>query len=304
MSNFGAGLDVVVRNRRSSAVVGSANPAKDATTKTAKSTKTNRLPGGKRNHVTDATAVAINVIQQILSDKYLQVPFTVTELLGHIPAKMRGTWANPNLELNRILNRVMKLPIIGKQEHGRGRRPNLYYYSGQNTLIGRVPQEAPTPKAMAVPIGSATLSGFATDNMRDGRGRNKGAAARKVQVAPVQQVQQVQPDTNQPSFAVDQTSSQPPVSQVPQVQQLAVVQSTPASASTYGTSGAAKASQIEVHTFGGVQYTLGTGIYERRVRGNPKDRNRLVPAIYNLSTKEFVLDSKGELLILPAKTAM
>ena len=201
-------------------------------------------------YITEETHKDVQQILVVLNANFVNKTFRLAELMEKLPTSLLDSWENPALDLNRYVKRVMGIPEVGKAENTgtRGRRPNLYYYSGtyvQKRVAGKKDETpAPTP--------------------RKGRGPGK-----KNKAAPEQSAR----DTGTGAPA----GTNPVVEQTPSN----VVVLTPA------TQNQPVASYEEKHNVNGVDYYLGgESNFVRRTTNDPVAKH-MVAAVFDLKANAF-----------------
>lgn len=86
----------------------------------------------RTGYITERTSKDVAQILTVLNANFVNKTFRLSELMELLPQTLLDSWENPALDLNRFIKRVMGLPEVGKADNTgtRGRRPNLYHYSG------------------------------------------------------------------------------------------------------------------------------------------------------------------------------
>lgn len=203
-------------------------------------------------YITEQTNKDVQQILVVLNANFINKTFRLAEVMEKLPQSLLDSWENPALDLNRYIKRVMGIPEVGKADNTgtRGRRPNLYFYSGtyvQKRVAGKK-DETPAP----------------TDGKKKGRGKGK---KNKDQNVPAQSAR----DTGAPAggnVPVDQPPSNV-VALAPATQHQPV------------------ASFEEKHNVNGVDYYLGgESNFVRRTTNDPVAKH-MVAAVFDLNTNAF-----------------
>ena len=209
-----------------------------------------RKPFTRTPYITEQTHNDVQQILVVLNANFVNKTFRLVEVMEKLPQSLIDSWENPALDLNRYIKRVMGIPEVGKADNTgtRGRRPNLYYYSGtyvQKRVAGKK-DETPAP----------------TDGKKKGRGPGK-----KNKAAPEQSAR----DTGTPA------GGNVPVDQPPSnVVALAPV-----------THHQPVASFEEKHNVNGVDYYLGgESNFVRRTTNDPVAKH-MVAAVFDLKANAF-----------------
>jgi len=93
--------------------------------------------GGKKGFVGHQTMSVLNTIIGVLTEKYMNKDFTIRQLLDDLPVSLKGAWRAEELELNRLIQRILQMKPIDARTNasGRGRPVNIFHFSGPGSYV-------------------------------------------------------------------------------------------------------------------------------------------------------------------------
>ena len=278
--SFNAAVDTRVRNVKSSQ---QSNQQPTGTTVV----PTQKVDGRKTRggYVSQETMDILNTVINVLSTKYMNKEFTIRGLCEDLPKSITSAWRAPDLELNRIIQRVLQIKPNGIHTHAatRGKPANTFLFTGEGCytpkkLFGTGPTSVvPGGKRQAKKdreqaAGTAPMG--ALDTGKQTRPYNRRNPVQQAQAQPA-------PVATTTTTALD-TPAQQPSNIVP-----------------IGTAGAAKHFD-EVVEVNGVRYELGGDSHLVRRTGNDPVAKKFTALVFDLKTSAPLLVN-GDIVRLPKK---
>lgn len=239
--------------------------------------------------VSQETMNVLNGIINVLDTKYMNKEFTIGQLCADLPTTITNGWRAPDLELNRIIQRVLQIQPTS-QIKGRGRQMNIFTYTGKGCYAEK----------KVFGTGPTSIQRDANGNPISKRAKKDKAAQVQTSPAALDNVKTTRPYNRRP--VQEQTTA--PVADKAPVQEpakpSALDNGTPAQSNVTQLPTTTTANFDEVVVVDGVTYQLGGDSNFARRTGNDPKTKLFTALVYDIAAgKPHMVN--GDIVRLPKK---
>ena len=275
--SFNAAVDTRVRNTNKSTQQQAAANA-GAVLVPAQKVDGRKTRGG---YVSQETMDILNTVIATLTAKYMNKEFTIRGLCEDLPKSITSAWRAPDLELNRIIQRVLQIKPVGIHTHAatRGKPANTFLFTGEGCY---------TPKKLFGTGPTSVVPGGKRQAKKD-----REQAAGTAPMGALDTGKQTRPYNRR--NPVQQAQDQP----APVATALDTPDQQPSNIVPIGAAGAAKHFD-EVVEVNGVRYELGGDSHLVRRTGNDPVAKKFTALVFDLKTSAPLLVN-GDIVRLPKK---
>lgn len=233
-------------------------------------------------YVSQETMDILNTVIATLTAKYMNKEFTIRGLCEDLPKSITSAWRAPDLELNRIIQRVLQIKPVGIHTHAatRGKPANTFLFTGEGCY---------TPKKLFGTGPTSVVPGGKRQLKKD---REQAAAG------------------TTPMSALDTEKPTRPYTRREPVQQTAPVEHKPSTPTALDVPAQQPASNIvpigsaktcnEVVEVNGIRYELGGDSHLIRGTGSDPVTKKFTALVYDKKTAAPLLVN-GDIVRLPKK---